>query len=168
MFRTLARMTRTVSRTFDRTPRELVEGMLSDEYLTARSAALGGTGPATVDHDGDVVVVRFPRRIPLDTLPSGLRKFAGSGDVVQVERWTDVGDERCTATWETESAMPGKVTGAFDVAAVEGGATYTVTATAKVSIPLIGGRISGEVEQHVVRLVEAEMDFAERWLAEQA
>lgn len=161
-------MTKTVERTFDRTPRELVEGMLSDEYLTARGAALGGTDPATVEHEGDVVVVRFPRRLPMDSLPSGLRKLAGTGDVVQVERWTSIEDDRCTATWETESKMPGKVTGEFEVFAVDGGATYRVTATAKINVPLIGGRISGEVEQHVVRLVEAEMDFAEKWLAEQA
>ncbi len=160
-------MTKTVERTFPRTPRELVDGMLSPEYQEARGKALGGTKPSTVERDGDTATVRFPRKLPLDSLPGGLRKFAGSGDVTQVERWTSIGDDRATATWETESAMPGKVSGTFEVVAVVGGATYRVTATAKVSIPLIGGRISGEVEQHVVRLIEAEMDFAERWLAEQ-
>jgi hypothetical protein len=163
-----AAVTKVVERTFDRTPRELVDGMMSPEYLAARSAALGGTDPATVERDGDVVVVRFPRRLPMDDL-GPLRKFAGTGDVVQVERWDTIADDRCHATWETESALPGKVSGTFEVLpAPGGGATYRVTATAKVSIPLIGGRISGEVEGHVERLVVAEMDFAEKWLAAQS
>jgi hypothetical protein len=160
-------VTKTVERTFGRGPRELVEGMLSPEYLTARSAALGGTGPATVERDGDVVVVRFPRRIPLDDVPGPLRALAGSGDVVQVERWTRIADDGCAATWETESAMPGRVTGTFEVVPAPGGATYRVVATAKVNVPLVGGRIAGDVEGHVARLVESEMDFAEEWLARQ-
>jgi hypothetical protein len=154
-----------VERTFGRGPRELVEGMFSPEYLTARSAALGGTSPATVSREGDVVVVRFPRRIPLNDVPGPLRALAGSGDLVQVERWTRVADDGCEAVWETESALPGRVTGTFEVVPAGAGATYRVVATAKVNVPLVGGRIAGEVEGHVARLVEAEMDFAERWLA---
>jgi hypothetical protein len=154
-----------VERTFDRSPRALVEGMFTPEYGAARSAALGGTDPITIARSDGVVTVRFPRRIPLDTLPGPLRALAGSGDVVQIERWDRVDDERCTATWETESSMPGRVSGTFDVVpAPGGGATYRIVATAKVSVPLIGGRISGEVEGHVVRLIEAEMDFAAEWL----
>jgi hypothetical protein len=155
-----------VERTFDRSPRDLVEDMLTPEYGAARSAALGGTDPITVDRADGVVTVRFPRRLPLNDIPGPLRALAGSGDVVQVERWDRIDDERCTATWETESSMPGRVSGTFEVVpAPAGGATYRIVATAKVNVPLIGGRIGGEVEGHVVRLIEAEMDFARRWLA---
>jgi hypothetical protein len=159
-------VTKTVERTFARSPRALVEGMFTPEYTAARSAALGGTDPITVDRAGGVVTVRFPRRLPMNDIPGPLRALAGSGEVVQVERWDRVDDERCTATWETESAMPGKVSGTFEVLpAPGGGATYRIVATAKVNVPLVGGRIGSEVEGHVVRLIEAEMDFAERWLA---
>jgi hypothetical protein len=156
-----------VERTFALSPRDLVEGMFSPEYGAARSAALGGTDPITVERAGGAVTVRFPRRLPLDSVPAPLRALAGSGDVVQVEHWDRVDDERCTATWETESAMPGKVSGTFEVVPAPGGATYRIVATAKVNVPLIGGRISSEVEGHVVRLIEAEMDFAGEWLAGQ-
>jgi hypothetical protein len=158
-------MTKTVTRTFDRSPRELVEGMISDDYLTARSEALGGTAPATAERSGGTVIVRFPRRLPLDSLPGPLRGLAGNGEVTQVETWTRIADDRCTATFETTSSMPGRVTGTYDVAAAGDGATYTVTATAKVNVPLVGGRLAGEVEQHVVKLIESEMDFATTWLA---
>ncbi|HEU0131763.1 MAG TPA: DUF2505 domain-containing protein [Mycobacteriales bacterium] len=161
-------MTRTVERTFPRTPRELVEGMLSPEYQALRGERLGGTAPSTVTRDGDTATVTFPRKLPMDSLPGPLRSLAGTGDVTQHERWTAIGDDRCAGEWETEASMPGKVRGTYEVvAAGEGSATFRVVATAKVNVPLIGGRIAGEVEGHVVRLIEAEMDLAEQWLREQ-
>ena len=158
-------MSRTVERRYDRSPRALVEGMVSEEYQRDRGEALGGIAPATIERDGDLAVVRWPRRLPLEHLPSQLRKLAGTGHVTQVERWTSVTDDRCTAEWETESKLPGKVSGTFEVVRDGDGAIYRVVANAKVNIPLIGGRISGEVEDQVVKLIEQEMDFAEGWLA---
>lgn len=157
-------MSRTVERRYDRSPRELVEGMVSEEYQRDRGAALGGIAPATIERNGDLATVRWPRRLPLESLPSQLRKFAGNGHVTQVERWTSVTDDRCTAEWESESKLPGKVSGTFEVVRDGDGAIYRVVANAKVSIPLIGGRIGNEVEDQVVKLIEAEMDFAEGWL----
>lgn len=157
-------MTRTVERRYPRSPRELVEGMVSEEYQRDRGAALGGLAPSTVTWDGELATVRWPRRLPLESLPSQLRKFAGDGKVTQVERWTSVTDDRATAEWQSESKLPGKVSGTFEVVRDGDGALYRVTATAKVSIPLIGGRISNEVEDQVVKLIEQEMDFAEEWL----
>jgi hypothetical protein len=158
-------VTKTVERTYDRSPRELVEGMVSDEYQRDRGAALGGTAPSEVTREDGTILVRFPRRLPLESLPSQLRKFAGDGRVTQVEKWTLVTDGRCEAEWHTDSKLPGKVSGTFEVVPDGTGATYRVTATAKISIPLIGGRIANEVEQQVVKLIEDEMDFAAEWLA---
>lgn len=158
-------MTRTLERSFPAPPRALVETLISEAYLAARSAALGGTGTPALTYDGDVAVVRFPRRLPLDDVPGPLRALAGSGELVQVERWETVADDRCTAVWHTESALPGKVDGTYEVVAAGSGSTYRVVATAKVSVPLVGGRLSGEVEGHVARLIEAEFDFLATWPA---
>jgi hypothetical protein len=157
-------MTTTVERTYPLSPRELVESMLGDEYQAARSAKLGGTAPPTVTRSGDTATVRFPRKLPMDDLPSALRSLAGSGEVTQVEEWTSIADDRCEARWHTESAMPGKVEGTFEVVPAGDGATYRVTATATIKVPLIGGKIGKEVEGHVRKLIEAEMDFAETWI----
>lgn len=158
-------MTRTVSRTFPRTPRELVESMLSEDYQRTRSERLGGTKAPTVTRDGDTATVTFPRKLPLDDLPGPLRSLAGSGEVTQIEKWDRIADDRCTATWTTETPMPGKATGTFEVVPEGDGARYTVTATVDVKVPLIGGRISKEAESQVVKLIEAEMDLAEQYLA---
>lgn len=158
-------MTRTVERDFDRTPRALVAALLGEAFLAARSAGLGGTAPPTTTREGDVTVVRFPRRVPLDDVPGPLRRLAGNGEVVQVERWESVTDERCTATWTTETTMPGAAHGTYEITPHDAGCTYRVTATAKVNVPLIGGRLGGEVEGHVARLIEAELDFLASWLA---
>jgi hypothetical protein len=158
-------MTTTVSRTFPLAPRALVEQMLSADYQKTRSDRLGGTAAPTVTADGGVTVVRFPRKLPLDTLPGPLRSLAGSGEITQVERWDTITDERCAATWTSESSMPGTVTGTFEVLPEGGGSRYTVVATAKVNVPLIGGRIGKEAEGHVRALIEAEMDLAEEYIA---
>lgn len=160
-------MTRTVSRTFPRPPRELVESMLSEDYQRTRSERLGGTAVPTVTRDGDTATVTFPRRLPLDDLPGPLKSLAGTGQVTQVERWETIGDDRCYATWTTETPMPGKATGTFEVVRAGEGSTYTVTLSVDVKVPLIGGRISKEAEGHVVKLVEAEMALAEEYLAAQ-
>ncbi len=152
-------MTKTVERTYGHPPRALVETLLDEAFLTARGAALGGTAPPTVTREGEVVVVRFPRRLPLEGVPGPLRSFVGSGDVVQIDRWETIGDDRCAAVWTTESAMPGRVDGTYEIVATGGGSTYRVVATAKVSVPLIGGRLAGDVEGHVLKLIEAELDF---------
>ena len=157
-------MTRTVERRFPRSPRELVEGMVSEEYQRDRGEALGGIAPATVEWDEGLATVRWPRRLPLESLPSHLRRFAGNGHVTQVERWTSVTDDRATAEWESESKLPGRVSGTFEVTRDGDGALYRVTATAKVSIPLVGGKISSEAEEQVEKLIVQEMDFAQEWL----
>ena len=159
-------MTRTVSRTFPLTPRALVDGMLGDEYQRLRSERLGGTAAVTVREDsaGGPVTVRFPRRLPLDDIPGPLRALAGGGELVQIERWHHLADDRCAATFTTESAMPGTVTGTYEVVATPGGSTFTVVASATIKVPLIGGKIANEVEGHVAKLVEAEMDLAAEYL----
>ena len=157
-------VTTTVERTYPLTPRELVKTMLGAEYHAARSEALGGTAPPTVTREGGTATVRFPRRLPVDDLPGPLRSLAGNGDVTQVEEWTSIGDERCEARWHTESALPGRVEGTYEVLPAGDGATYRVTATATIKVPLIGGKIGKEAEVHVRTLIEAEMDFAEAWL----
>ena len=167
-------MAKTVVRAFPRAPRALVEGMLGEEYQRLRSERLGGTGVPEItweggraDAGGGPVTVRFPRRLPLDDVPGPLRSLAGGGELVQVERWHLISDERCAATFTTESAMPGTVSGTYEVVpAAGGGATFTVVASATIRVPLIGGRIAREVEGHVANLVEAEMDLAAEFLAE--
>ncbi|HVF03647.1 MAG TPA: DUF2505 domain-containing protein [Frankiaceae bacterium] len=160
-------MTQQVSRTFPRRPRELVESMLSEDYQRTRSSRLGGTAMPTVVRDGDKATVRFPRRLPLESLPGPLRSLAGTGEITQVEKWETISDDRCSATWSSESSLPGKAGGTFEVVPEGDGTRWTVIATVEVKVPLIGGRISKEAEAQVVKLIEAEMDLAEEYLASQ-
>ena len=157
-------MTTTHERHFARAPRDLVATLLDEAYLAARGDALGGTAPATLTYEGEIAVVRFPRRLPLDDVPAPLRALAGSGEIVQVERWETITDERCAAVWTTESALPGRMNGTYEVTATGDGSVYRVVSTAKVNVPLIGGKLAGEVEGHSSKLIEAEFDFLARWL----
>lgn len=158
-------MTTTVSRTFPLPPLELVESMLSDDYQRLRGERLGGIGTPTVTRTAGTATVRFPRRLPLDDLPGPLRSLAGTGEITQVEEWDTITAERCTATWGSESKLPGKAGGTFEVVPDGTGSRYTVVATVVIKVPLIGGKISKEAEAQVVKLVEAEMALAEEYLA---
>lgn len=158
-------MTTTVSRTFPLPPLELVESMLSDDYQRTRAERLGGIGTPTVTRTGETATVRFPRRLPLDDLPGPLRSLAGTGEITQVETWELISAERCTATWTSESKLPGKAGGTFEVVPEGTGSRYTVVASVEVKVPLIGGKISREAEAQVTKLIEAEMRLAEEYLA---
>lgn len=158
-------MTTTVARTFPLPPGELVEAMLSDDYQRLRAERLGGIGTPTVTRTGEQATVRFPRKLPLDDLPGPLRSLAGTGEVTQVEEWDAITAERCTATWHSESKLPGKAGGTFEVVPDGTGSTYTVVAKVEIKVPLIGGKISKEAEAQVVKLIEAEMTLAEEYLA---
>lgn len=157
-------MTSTVSRTYPLPPLDLVELMLSPEFQQARAERLGGIGTPTVTRDGAKATVRFPRRLPLDDLPGPLRSLAGTGEVTQVEEWDTIAADRCAASWRSESKLPGKAGGTFEVLPDGAGSRYVVVATVEIKVPLIGGRISKEAEAQVVKLIKAEMDFAEEFL----
>lgn len=158
-------MTSTVSRTYPLPPLDLVELMLSPEFQRARAERLGGIGTPTVTRDGGTATVRFPRRLPLADLPGPLRSLAGTGEVTQVEEWQTIAADRCAAAWRSESKLPGKAGGTFEVLPDGDGARYVVVASVEIKVPLVGGRISKEAEAQVVKLIEAEMDFAEEFLA---
>ena len=61
-----------------------------------------------------------------------------------------------------EITRRGRLTGRGD------GAELVITAEVKVSIPLIGGKIEKVVAEQVTKLLAAEAEYAEKWLAERA
>lgn len=147
------------------TPRALWEAMTDLAFLRARSVRFGGRSEPTVDRSGGQVVVVTPRQIPLDDVPGPLRRFVGTGALVQTDVWTDVAGDHVNGTWTTDpGGMPATLSGTHEVGATPGGCRYVVTAAVKVHVPLIGGRLAGEVSRHVEELVLNEQEFLAEWL----
>lgn len=146
----------------------LWEAMTDVDFLRARSTRFGGRGEPLVDRSGLQVVVTTPRQIPLDDVPGPLRRYVGSGALVQTDVWTDVATDHIRGDWSTDPGpMPASLTGTHEIAATPAGCRYLVTAVVKVHVPLIGGRLAGEVSRHVEQLVHSEQEFLAEWLASQ-
>jgi hypothetical protein len=149
-------------------PRALWETMTDLDFLRARSARFGGRSEPAVDRTGAQVVVTTPRQIPMDDVPGPLRRYVGSGALVQTDTWTDVATDHVSGAWTADAGgMPATLTGAHEIVATSGGCRYVVTATVKVHVPLIGGRLAGEVSRHVEDLVRSEQEFLAGWLDSQ-
>jgi hypothetical protein len=150
-------------------PRALWEAMTDLDFLSARSTRFGGRSEPDVDRSGGQVVVTTPRQIPMDDVPGPLRRYVGTGALVQTDVWTDVAADQVSGTWTTDpGGMPASLTGTHAIVATPSGCRYVVTATVKVHVPLIGGRLAGEVRKHVEELVRNELEFLAEWLDSQA
>lgn len=136
--------------------------LASERWPAAVGAALGDDSRVesrTETPDGGVVLVHS-RRLP-DGVPGFLQKFLPKdGRVTQTDTWGPVqADGARTGTWTVAFAgAPGEVGGT--TAVVPGGSTctWTVDGTAKVKIPVIGGRTEGFIAELIEKLVRKQAE----------
>jgi Protein of unknown function (DUF2505) len=146
-------------------PADTVYSTLVDEaFLTARLRDIGGKGAALLDHQtsDDTATYRLRQGVDAKHLPSAVRSIL-SGDLVveREERWR--GHE--SAGRATINGVPAEIKSRSRLVP-NGDDTQLVTeAEVKVSIPLIGGKIEKVVAEQVTKLLAAEAEYAEKWLA---
>ncbi len=119
-----------------------------DGWAPAKGEALGDGSQVvsrTVGEGGAVTLV-VSRNLP-DNIPGFLTKFLPSGGkVVQTDTWGPLVDGVRSGTWTTDTAgSPAKVEGTMRLEPSGAGCAYVVQGTAKVSIPLVGGKAEGVV-----------------------
>jgi hypothetical protein len=149
-------------------PVDTVHATLVDEaFLTARLRDIGGKGAALLDHrtSEDGVAVRLRQGVDAQQLPGAVRSIL-SGDLVveREERWR--GHE--SAGRATINGVPAEISSRGRLTPRGAGTELVVSAEVKVSIPLIGGKIEKVVAEQVTKLLAAEAEYAEKWLAEHA
>jgi hypothetical protein len=141
--------------------------LVDEAFLTARLRDIGGKGAALLEHrtSDDGVDVKLRQGVDAQRLPSAVRSFL-SGDLVveREERWRGH-EARGRATI---NGVPAEITSRTRVAANGSGTELVVAAEVKVGIPLIGGKIETVVAEQVTKLLAAESEYAEKWLAERA
>ncbi|WP_133905465.1 DUF2505 domain-containing protein [Actinophytocola oryzae] len=149
-------------------PVDTVYATLVDKaFLTARLNDLGGKGAALLDHrtSDNGAELRLRQGVDAQRLPSAVRSIL-SGDLIveREERWRGhEADGRATI-----NGVPAEIRFRDRLAPKGDGTELTVAAEVRVSIPLIGGKIEKVVAEQVTRLLEAEAEYAEKWLAEHA
>jgi hypothetical protein len=149
-------------------PVDTVYSTLVDEaFLTARLRDIGGKGAALLDHrtSDDGADFRLRQGVDAQRLPGAVRSIL-SGDLVveREERWH--GQESTGRA--TISGVPAEITSRGRLASRGDGTELVISAEVKVSIPLIGGKIEKVVAEQVTKLLAAEAEYAEKWLAEHA
>ncbi len=138
----------------------LIDTLSDPAYLAERSQRFGGVGDPVVSRDGDRLRIESVRRLPMDKVPGTLRKFLpGDGGLVQVDEWL-VSDGTAAGTWATDlRGTPGTLRGDHEVTPAASGCRYAVRGEVQIRVPLIGGKIAGEVASYLRRLVELEQEL---------
>ena len=153
-------------------PLDLYAVAIGDEFQRLRADELGGVGtPVVTPTDGGCHQVEMTRRVPAEALPGAVRKFLPKdAAATQVDTWREVGDDAASGTWRaTVAGAPVQISGTYEVGrSAADTSRFTVTGDVRVSIPVVGGKIAGEVKKYLEQLAVKELDLIERHLAERA
>jgi hypothetical protein len=153
--------------TFAATVDTVYATLVDQDFLTSRLRDIGGKGATLLGHEkiDDGVVIRLRQGVDASRLPGAVRSIL-SGDLVveREERWR--GHE--SAGRATINGVPAEIRSRTRLSAHGAGSELVTSAEVKVGIPLIGGKIEKVVAEQVTKLLAAEAEYAEKWLAERA
>src|SRR3954468_1943762 len=104
---------------YDAPPATLLALWQDPGFLAAASAKFGGIGTPTVEEAGDRTLVLSERQLPLDKVPSFLRRFVGTGTLQQVDDWPRAAapgepppdPSTIEGTWQVTAKMPATMSG---------------------------------------------------------
>lgn len=146
---------------------EVFSTLVGEAFLTARLKEIGGRSAALLDHEvtGDRAAFRFRQGVDADRLPGIVRSIV-NGDLVveREERWR--GNESTGKA--TIDGVPAHISSRGLLTARGTGTELVIRAEVRVGIPLVGGKIEKVVTEQVTKLLAAEAEFAEKWLAGRA
>jgi hypothetical protein len=148
-------------------PAEVVRLWCDPEFLAAVGRQFGGVGDAEVTHEGTEVQVVTRRQLPLDKIPSFVRRFIADGTLQQTDVWPaePTAGTRVDGAWRVEGKMPATMSGTQAVEPTDAGCRVEVKGTVDVSAPLVAGKIEDMISREIVKLIGVQQAFAARWLA---
>ncbi|MGH3355506.1 MAG: DUF2505 domain-containing protein [Nocardioidaceae bacterium] len=153
---------------YDAAPDDVFTMLCDEAFRTAVCKATGSTSyDVAVSRDGDGAQVRVRRVLPAQ-VPDFAKKFVGDHiEVVQTERWGGPGpDGGRSADLKVEiPGKPGSVTGSVTLSPSAGGSRELITGDIKVSIPLVGRKLEGEVHRGITAAIKVEQRVGTKWLA---
>jgi hypothetical protein len=146
-----------------------VYAAFADERYWLTRLADSGADTATLDSmtvDGDGIDVATTQGIRRDRLPALAAQFhPGDLEVTRSERWAPIRDGKAHAevTGKVRGA-PAKLSGDAVLEPDGSGSTLHFTATVRVDIPLVGGKIESFIGAQLAELVAAEQRFTSIWV----
>jgi hypothetical protein len=132
-----------------------------EEWAPAKARELkdDSTTVSRVVGDGGAVTLVVSRKLP-DGVPGFLTTFLpADGRVKQTDTWGPLVDGVRSGTWVAETpGSPADVRGTMRLEPSGDGCRYVIQGTAKVSIPLIGGKAENLVIQMTEKLTAKEVE----------
>ncbi len=145
-------------------PMDQVYAMLTDPAFRDRAARESGVLEVSVDvtQQGEGAQVRMDQVQPVQGVPSFATKFAGeTTKAVIVETWTS----RSSAELEiTTPGKPTRINGSYRLSELGGRTTQQFEGEAKVSVPLIGGKLEKVLGDLFVEGRDKEAAAGRAWL----
>ena len=147
-----------------------VFAMLRDpEYIAAKLKGTGGSDPdVTVTDEGSDVVIVADRTLPAQ-IPAFARRFTGDTiRVHEVDTWSPA-DELGGRTGRAELDFlhtPASATGTLSLQPVPGGCEMLIDLHVNAAIPLVGGKIAGEIAHQITRAIRQENKIGVQWLTD--
>jgi hypothetical protein len=145
--------------------------LVDEAFLTERLRAIGGKGAALLAHSrvGEATEFTLRQGVDASRLPGAVRSLVGGDLVVErEERWRPAGARYAAVTRVSISGVPGEINGEARLGDHGDGSLLVVRAQVRVGIPLVGGKLEKVIVEQVGKLLSAEAEFAETWLAERA
>ncbi len=142
--------------------------LIVEQYWRDRLEQVGGPG-ATLDQattGPGTISVAMSQTIPAEHLPGIVTKIR-PGDLVirRIETWSMLEGDRAAGTFTAEiEGAPATISGTQTLTGDGAGSNVKFEGKAEVKIPLIGGKIESAIADEVLRLIEKEQEFTERWL----
>ena len=139
-------------------------------YLKARLAVLGGKDAELLDHRqaGDQVEYRLKHGVEAHDLPSAVRVLLG-GDLTidRAETWRPAGSGYAGTVKVTIPGMPGELAARMTLGDLAPeGSEWVIDGSVRIPIPLVGGKAEESVSGQILKLLDAEHEFTQKWLAE--
>ncbi|MGH3587284.1 MAG: DUF2505 domain-containing protein [Pseudonocardia sp.] len=118
---------------------------------------------ATVEPDGEGMVVRVDQTQPAQGIPGFAKKIVGDEiRIVQVENWS--GSTHAALDVEIPG-KPGHMKGTVTLSGDGSGTVETVDGEVKVNIPLIAGKLEGLIVELFTAAMKTEQNVGRAWLA---
>lgn len=150
---------------------EVYATLVDPTYLRARLERIGGPGASLLEHSADDAGARYLLRLGLhaDDLPSVVRTvLPGNITIERDERWARKDGGRYLADVDVRiPGAPASAGGGMRLRDLpDGGSELDVRVDVTVSVPLFGAKIEAVVGDQVHRLLAAEAEFTQAWLAD--
>ena len=150
---------------YDGASAEQVHAMLADEAFRKEVCDFQGFRPQeiTITTKGAGMSVLVDQVQGATHVPSFAKKIVGDEiNVVQSEDW----DSAEHAALDVRiPGKPGEMKGSITLAEDDGGTTETVEITAKVKVPLVGGKLEDLITGLLVKALKAENTVGRKYLA---